>query len=165
MSPTLYADLIAELRALFTELDQRPEPFQSFDVHLELAVAGSVLVYETKRSKGETDSLYYGRSARTGETRPISQAAAFTAIDRFFGLGEFVALADRPKDDAAPDENHPHCAVRFAYRRKGEARARSLQMIFIGFSTADDALAYRAATDQALVMARPHFADWAHEWR
>jgi hypothetical protein len=54
MNVAFYADYIADLRTLFTDLDSRPEGFQTFDVRLELAVAGGLVVYETKRRKGQT---------------------------------------------------------------------------------------------------------------
>ena len=71
MMAALYADYVADLRTLFGELDRRPDLFQTFDVRLELAAAGGLVVYETKRRKGQTDSLYYGRTA-TGATCLIS---------------------------------------------------------------------------------------------
>ena len=66
MNAALYADYVADLRGLFTELDRHPERFQTFSAHLELAVAGGLVVYETARRKGQTDNLYYGRPAGAG---------------------------------------------------------------------------------------------------
>ncbi|MBP1852545.1 hypothetical protein [Rhizobium halophytocola] len=166
MPPALYADLIADLRLLFTELDQTPDRFQTYDVHLELAAAGNVMVYETKRRKGLTDSLYYGRSVKTGTNQQISQATAFAAIERFLALGAFVALADSPQAGTVPDADYPHCAVRFAYRKKGAPKTRSLDMVFVGFNDKADALAYveTSGRSHAFKAAHPDGQD-AHDWR
>ncbi|NYJ14044.1 hypothetical protein GGI64_005135 [Rhizobium leguminosarum] len=88
MNVALYADYIADLRTLFAELDRHPERFQTFNVRLELVAAGGLIVYETKRRKGLTDSIYYGHSAETSSNHQISQSTAFSAIDRFFALGQ-----------------------------------------------------------------------------
>ena len=175
MNVGLYADYVMELRALFSELDRRPDLFQSFDVRLELAAAGGLVVYETKRRKGQTDSLYYGRAAATGANQQISQTAAFTAIDRFFALGQFVALAGEADNaantDGSParvvDTLYPHCAVNFSYRKKGQPAARSMLMVFIGFNDEPDALQYVSASDDpsAFVSERPYRSEKSHEWR
>lgn len=118
-----YADYIANLRALLSELDRRPERFQTFDVRLELVAGGSLFVYETKRRKGQTDRMYYGRSA-TGASQQISQASAFLAIDRFFSLGQFLALTrvtNGRSGSSVIDTRYPHCAVNFSYRKKWAA--------------------------------------------
>lgn len=167
MPPALYADYVTELRTILTELDQRPEIFQTFDAHLELTAGGSVVVYETKRAKGLTDSLYYGRSARTGETIRMAQETAFAAIDRFLGLGQFLGLSGSLPLGQAVDAAFPMCAVRFAYRKKGQPKARSMLMVLIGFNDDADALAYAAGLDDPsmLVTSRPFQGDRAHEWK
>lgn len=170
MTVGLYADYVTDMRALFSELDRRPELFQSFDVRLELAAAGSLVVYETKRLKGQTDSLYYGRAAATGANQQISQAVAFAAIDRFFALGQFVALVAETGDGSRAhvmDAQYPHCAVNFFYRKKGQPAARSMLMVFIGFNDETDALQYvSASTDPSIfVSERPYRAARYHEWK
>lgn len=173
MNVARYADYIGDLRALFSELDRRSERFQTFDVRLELVAAGSLVVYETKRRKGQTDSLYYGRSAATGQNQQISQAAAFTAIDRFFALGQFVAFSDqtaaagRATQGRLVDTQYPHCAVNFSYRKKGQAVARSTLMVFVGFNDESDALEFLSTTDEhwAFVTERPHHTEKSHEWK
>lgn len=166
MTPALYADTIADLRTLFAELDGTPELFQTFDVHLELAAAGGVMVYETRRARGLTDSLYYGRSVKSGTNQQVSQATAFAAIDRFLALGQFLALSGKAAQDAVVDADYPHCAVRFAYRKKGHPKARSMRMVFIGFNDDADALAYaeKAKDSAAFVTGRPLKGDLAYEW-
>jgi hypothetical protein len=172
MTVALYADYVAGLRALFAELDQHPERFQTFDVRLELAAAGSLVVYETKRRRGQTDSLYYGRSVETGANRQISREAAFAAMDRFFALGQFVALAHAPEageggePSRAVDAQYPHCAVNFSYRGKGQPAARSMLMVFVGFNDEADALHYvsAAGNPSRFVTARPCRAVTFHEW-
>lgn len=167
MSVGLYADYIADLRPLFSELDRQPDRFQSFDVRLELAAAGGLVVYETKRRKGQTDSLYYGRPAATGSNQQISPAASFAAIDRFFTLGQFVALTGAGAQAQPLDGQYPHCAVNFSYRKKGQPKARSMLMVFVGFNDEADALAYVSASDDpsAFVAERPYREALAYEWK
>ncbi len=167
MTIALYADYVADLRSLFAELDRSSEQFQTFDVRVELAVAGGLIVYETKRRKGLTDSLFYGRSASTGANQQISQATAFAAIDRFLALGQFIALAGDASQNHAMDAGYPHCAVNFSYRKKGHPKALSMLMVFIGFNDDADALAYaeKAEDISAFVSARPCKGDRAHEWK
>jgi hypothetical protein len=165
MTVSFYADDIAALRVLFSELDRSPELFQTFDVRLELAAGSSLVVYETKRRKGQTDSLYYGRPAAGDANRQISQAAAFAAIDRFFALGQFIALTGEAAQTL--DARYPHCAVNFSYRRKGHPAARSMLMVFVGFNDEADALQYASAVDDppAFVSARPYKSAKAYEWK
>ena len=167
MNVALYADYAAELRALFSELNDDPEEFQTFSVHMELAAAGGLIVYETQRRKGQTDSLYYARTADAAANRQISQARAFAAIDRFLALGEFVALTGEGATAPTVDARFPHCAVNFSYRRKGHPAARSMLMVFIGFNDEADALGYVAAAGEtpAFVAKRPFAGEKAYEWR
>ncbi|MCR6497472.1 hypothetical protein MUO32_00360 [Shinella sp. CPCC 101442] len=165
MTVSLYADYIADLRVLFLELDRSPDLFQSIDVHLELAAGGSLVVYETKRRKGQTDSLYYGRPTAGDANRQISQATAFSAIDRFFALGQFIALTGEATQTL--DTQYPHCAVNFSYRKKGHPAARSMLMVFVGFNDEADALHYIAAIDDpsVFVSERPYRTAKAYEWK
>ncbi|MCJ8055914.1 hypothetical protein GB928_020020 [Shinella curvata] len=165
MTVSLYADAIAELRTLFAELDRNPDLFQTFDVRLELAASGSLVVYETKRRKGQTDSLYYGRPGADDANRQISQAAAFAAIDRFFALGQFIALTG--EGGQALDTQYPHCAVNFSYRKKGHPAARSMLMVFVGFNDEADAAAYVAKSENpaAFISRRPYTSAKAYEWK
>ncbi len=167
MTAALYADYIAELRALFSELDRQPERFQTFDVHLELAAAGGLIVYETKRRKGQTDALYYGRPADGGANRQVSQATAFAAIDRFFALDQFIALTGARSCAATVDPRYPHCAVHFSYRKKGHPAARAMLMVFVGFNDAADALAFvsQDGDGSAYVAERPYHGERAYEWK
>lgn len=166
MNAALYADYVVDLRDLFAELDRHPERFQTFDAHLELAVAGGLVVYETTRRKGQIDSLYYGRPAGAGANQQMSQASAFAAIDRFFALGQFVALTGDDKDgDSSLNAQYPHCAVRFSYRRKGHPTARAMLMVFVGFNDDADALHYVDGNDPSLFVAeRPYRTERAYEW-
>ncbi len=164
MTAALYADAVSDIRSLLTELDRHPERFQTFSLHVDLAASGNLVVYETKRAKGQTDSLYYGRRKGEDAPRKMTQEAAFAAIDRFFALGEFLALADAPED--VLDEAYPHCGVRFSFRKKGAAQSRSLFMVFIGFNDAADALAYAEKRGGAgLVSTRPHRGQKLFEWK
>jgi len=165
MTVSFYADTIADLRTLFAELDRSPDLFQTFDVHLELAAAGTLVVYETKRRKGQTDSLYYGRPGADDANRQISQAAAFAAIDRFFALGQFIALTGEATQ--ALDTQYPHCAVNFSYRKKGYPTARSMLMVFVGFNDEADATDYVAKVENpaAFISQRPYQSAKAYEWK
>jgi hypothetical protein len=167
MTAALYADLTDDLRALLTELARAPESFQTWDVHVELAAAGGLVVLETKRAKGVVDSLFWGRPPKAQDNQRLPEAAAYAAIDRFLGLGTHLALADALPQGVTLDDDFPHCAVRLSYRKKGAAASRALSMIFIGFSTVEDAEAYaaRAGDSLPLVAARPLITDKLHEWR
>ena len=165
MTVSLYVDYIADLRVLFLELDRSPDLFQSIDVHLELAAGGSLVVYETKRRKGQTDSLYYGRPTAGDANRQISQATAFSAIDRFFALGQFIALTGEATQTL--DTQYPHCAVTFSYRKKGHPAARSMLMVFVGFNDEADAAEYvaKAENSAAVISERPYKSAKAYEWK
>ncbi|WP_439622586.1 hypothetical protein [Shinella sp.] len=167
MTVALYADYIAELKSLFAELDRYPERFQTYTARFELAAAGNLVVYETRRRKGQTDSLYYGRSGATGANQQISQATAFAAIDRFFALGEFVALTGEAGARVEADTQYPHCAVNFSYRKKGQPVTRSTLMVFVAFNDEADALQYvsQAGDPSAFVIERPWRAEKSYEWK
>lgn len=164
MNVALYADYVAELKSLFAELDRYPERFQTYTARFELAAAGNLVVYETRRRKGQTDSLYYGRSGATGANQQISQATAFAAIDRFFALGEFVALTGEAGTPV--DTQYPHCAVNFSYRKKGQPVTRAMLMVFVALNDEADALQYVLQADDpsAFVIERPWRAEKSYEW-
>ncbi len=174
MPVEFYADYMRDLRALLAELDQQPERFQTYDVHIELAAAGKLVVYETRRRKGQTDSLYYGRSGTDESPRRMTQATAFAAIDHFMGLSQFLAfsghvddLKDKNATDALPiGAQYPSCAVSFAYRKKGQPKARAMFMIFVGFNDDQDAERYAAGLPDPslLVGSRPLRTDKIYEW-
>lgn len=175
MPVEFYADYMRDLRTLLAELDGQPERFQTYDVHIELAAAGKLVVYETKRQKGQTDSLYYGRSGSDESPRRMTQATAFAAIDHFMGLGQFLAFNGHVEDlkarnaaDALPiGAQYPSCAVSFAYRKKGQPKARAMFMIFVGFNDDQDAERYAAglADPSILIDSRPLRAGRVYEWR
>lgn len=174
MPVEFYADYMRDLRTLLAELDGQPERFQTYDVHIELAAAGKLVVYETKRQKGQTDSLYYGRSGTDESPRRMTQATAFAAIDHFMGLGQFLAFNGHVEDlkarnaaDALPiGAQYPSCAVSFAYRKKGQPKARAMFMIFVGFNDDQDAEGYAAglADPSILIDSRPLRAGRVYEW-
>lgn len=167
MSVVFYADYLSELKVLLGELDKSPEHFQTFSVHVELAVAGGLVVYETKRKKGQTDSLYFGRSANSGTNKQISREAAFAAIERFLGLGQFIALSGQDTSGETLDPQYPHCAIDFSYRKKGHPTARSMLMVFVGFNDETDALAYieEAGQPSGFVDHRPYRGQRSYEWK
>lgn len=168
MTPALYADDITELRTLFGELDQHPDRFQTYNLHVDLAAAGNLVVYETKRQRGQVDSIYYGRPSKGGAPQRISQATAFAAIDRFFSLGQFLALkTGTDASELTVDAEFPHCAVSFSYRKKGAPAARSMLMIFVGFNDDADALTHASSVDGKFVTVaeRPLRTDRVFEWK
>lgn len=175
MTVERYADYVKDLRVLFAELDQHPERFQTFNLHVELAAADKLVVYETKRQKGQTDSLYYGRSGPDGAHRRIARNTAFAAIDHFMALHQFLAFNGKLKnlkgEDAAQSltigSQYPSCAVRFAYRKKGQPRAQAMFMIFVGFDDDHDADQYveTIADPSILVESRPLRSDSVYEWK
>ena len=167
MTPALQTDLIADLRSIFAELHQAPELFQTWDAHLELVAAGGLVVVKSKRAKGLVDRLFWGRAPNATENKQLPEATAFAAIDRFLGLGAHLALADALPEGAVLDPAYPHCAVKFAYRKKGAPKAKTLSMIFIGFNDEADARAYaaRAAGTLPLAQTRPLTGAKLHEWR
>ncbi|SMD20117.1 hypothetical protein [Rhizobium sp. RU36D] len=173
MTVALYADYIADLRDIIAELDGHPERFQTYSLHVAVTAAGSLIVYETKRRRGQIDSIYYGRPAGAQSNRQVSQATAFAAIERFFGLGQFVALkAEAGSQDVgatglAVQADYPYCAVNFTYRKKGQPDTRSMMMIFIGFNDDADAFSYAAmaGTASPLVSERPHRSERLFEWK
>ncbi|MBX9466681.1 MAG: hypothetical protein KL839_01870 [Rhizobium sp.] len=167
MPPALYPDLTAALRPLLAELHQSPDLFQTWDAHLELVAAGGLIVVKSKRSKGVVDSLFWGRAPGSSENKQLPEATAFAAIDRFLGLSAHLALADALPEGTVLDEAFPHCAVKFAYRKKGAPKALALSMIFIGFNDEADALGYAERAEGALPLAtsRPLMGERLHEWR
>lgn len=175
MPVEFYAGYMRDLRVLFAELDSEPERFQTYDVHIELAAAGKLVVYETRRRKGQTDSLYYGRSGTNESPRRMTQATAFAAIDHFMGLSQFLAfnghvdyLKDKNTTDALPiGAQYPSCAVSFAYRKKGQPKARAMFMIFVGFNDDQDAERYAASLSDpsVLVSSRPLRTGKIYEWK
>ncbi|MHA7971220.1 hypothetical protein [Rhizobium sp. CAU 1783] len=175
MTAARYADYVKDLRVLFAELDGQPDLFQTFDLHVELAAAGRLVVYETSRRKGLIDSLYYGRSGPDESNRQIAQKAAFAAIDHFMALGQFLALdgsagamdGDPFQGLTAIGSQYPSCAFRFAYRKKGQPMARSMAMIFVGFNDDQDAVRYAEALPDpsVLVRERPFRTEKLFEWK
>lgn len=167
MPPAFYTDLTAALRPLLAELRDKPELFQTWDLHLELVAAGGLVVVKSKRAKGLVDSLFWGRAPGSNENKQLPEATAFAAIDRFLGLKTHLALADALPQGAVLDEAFPHCAVKLSCRKKGAPKTKSLSMIFIGFNDEADASAY-AAQDGArlpLVTDRPLTGAKLHEWQ
>jgi hypothetical protein len=164
MTVSFYADYIAELRTLFAELNNESDLFQTLDVHIELIAAGSLVVYETKRRKGQTDTLFYGRPAEATSNRQISRETASAAITHFLSLGQFIALTGQTRQPL--EMQYPHCAVNFSYRKKGQSAGRSMLMVFVGFNDDADASAYAASANDpaAFVSARPYHTSKAYEW-
>lgn len=171
MTAALFADCVKDLKILLDEIDAAPENFRSFDLHIDLAHKGLLFVYETKRLRGQTDSIYYARMAKTGVNKQVSQKTAYDAISAFLGLGQFVALtgdfaAATDGKGAAVEGEFPSCAVAFTYRRTGMPKAMSMRMIFLGFGSDAEALAHaNAVAATSLVSTRPFLSKRIWEWK
>jgi hypothetical protein len=169
MTAAFFADYARDLKVLLDEIDATPENFRSFDLHIDLAHKDLLFVYETKRRLGQTDSIYYGRMAKTGANKQLSQKTAYDAVSAFFRLGQFLALTgDFPQagEGASVDGDHPSCALAFTYRRTGMPKAASMRMIFLGFGSDGEAVAHAQSVSAAtLVGVRPFRSTRVWEWK
>lgn len=172
MKAVLFADYVKDLKVLLDEIDTTPGNFRSFDLHIDLAHKGLLFVYETRRKLGQTDSIYYARMAKTGANKQVSQKTAYDAVSAFLGLGEFLALTGNfagadGAEGTVVDGDHPTCAIAFTYRRTGMPKARSMRLIFLGFSTGEAAMAHAqaAADTPTLIEKRPFHSDRVWEWK
>ncbi|MGA1801467.1 hypothetical protein [Rhizobium sp. HT1-10] len=172
MTAALFADYVTDLKVLLDEIDSTPENFRSFDLHIDLAHKGLLFVYETRRKLGQTDSIYYARMAKTGANKQVSQKTAYDAVSAFLGLGQFLALSGNftgadGAEGTTVEGDYPTCAIAFTYRRTGMPKARSMRLIFLGFSTDEAAVAHaeRVADTPTLIDMRPFHSDRVWEWK
>lgn len=159
MPAALYSDYIDDLRGLFEEIDNSPDNFRTFDVHIELAHKGMLFVYEIRKKKGQTDSIYYARMASTGASKQISQKTAYDAVVAFMRHGQFIALTGEQSEMA----EFPSCAAAISYRKTGMPDTRSMKMIFLGFAGDDEAAALGSQFDA--VATRPYRSSRVWEWQ
>ena len=161
MTVSFYADYAHDLNATFQELHENPTRFQSYGLHLELKVSDTLVVYETKRRKGVTDSIYYAR--RPAGDHQISADTAYKNMSAFLHLGQHVALTGDPVVELSGE--YPFLAIDFAFRRLGGSQARSTKMILVGLNDDADAERYAATLPAStLISSRPYRSSHVWEW-
>jgi hypothetical protein len=163
MIASLYADYVRDLKATLDDLYERADRYQIFDLHIELAMGSALLVYETKRRKGQTETIAYARTAK-GNTQ-ISPAIAYQRVSSFLTMQDHIALTGDPMIDLI--EEYPHAVINFEHRAKGVPFKSSTKMIFVGVNGADDANRYLTMTGKpaAVISRRPHHAARLWEWK
>lgn len=175
MTAAFYRDYVVDLKSRIDDLHAAPDIFQTYDLTMELLAQKTLVSYSMKRAKGQSDSLFYRRDTATGEGAQMQQQTAYGIFAGFFGLGQFLAFTG---DTHGLDERqfaemltaewaYPVCAVHFAYRRKGQAKATSTRMHFVGLNGESDAETYRLKLSRSELIAdqRPLSSTFLWEWR
>jgi hypothetical protein len=175
MTAAFYRDYVVDLKARIDALHADPEAFQTYDLTMEILARKSLVSYSWKRQKGQTDSLFYRRDTATGQGAQMQQQTAYAVFAGFFGLGQFLAATGRTAGLAEEQFaealtvgwEYPTCAVHFAYRKRGQPKAASMKMLFIGLNGDADAATYEQALalDDLLVTARPFSSSVLWEWK
>ncbi|TCS01513.1 hypothetical protein [Rhizobium sp. BK418] len=163
MTASFYADYIQDLKAALDDLFEHPVRYRTFDLHIELAMGTALLVYETKRQKGQTDAIAYARTPK-GNVQ-VSPELAHQRISSFLAMRNHIALTGDPM--ISLNEEYPHAVIRFEHRAKGVPFKSSMKMIFVGVNDAEDAGRYveMAREPAAIVTARPHRSKKLWEWK
>jgi hypothetical protein len=175
MSAAFYRDYIVDLKARMDDLHADTAAYQTYELTMELLAQKNLVSYAMKRQRGQTDSLFYRRDTSTGQRAQMPQQAAYGVFASFFGLGQFLASSGRAEglgeeqfaETLTADWAYPTCAVQFSYRRKGQSRATSMKMLFIGLNGDADAAAYEAqlARPALLIETRPFASTILWEWK
>lgn len=161
MTASFYADYVRDVAKVFADLHEQPARFQSYEVHIELKVADTLVVYDTKRRRGVVDSIYYTR--RPAGDHQISPDTAYKNISAFFKLGQHIGLSGEPMVELVGD--YPFLAMNIAFRRLGGVRTRSTKMILVGLNDDADAMRYAAfLPEKALISQRPYRSSIVWEW-
>ncbi|EJJ26205.1 hypothetical protein [Rhizobium sp. CF142] len=163
MIASLYADYVQDLKARLNDLFERPDRYQTFDLHVELAMGAALLAYETKRQKGQTDTIAYARTAK-GNVQ-VSPELAQQRISSFLTMQGHIALTGEPM--ISLNEEYPHAVISFEHRARGAPLKSSMKMIFVGVNDAEDAGRYFEMTGEpaAIVTTRPHRSKRLWEWK
>lgn len=163
MIVSLYADYVQDLKTALDDLFERPDRYQTFDLHVELAMGAALLVYETKKQKGRTDTLAYARTAK-GNVQ-ISPERAQQRVSSFLAMQDHIALTGEPM--ISLNEEYPHAVIAFEHRARGASLKSSMKMIFVGVNDAEDAGRYFEMTGEpaAIVTTRPHHSKTLWEWK
>ncbi|MBB3313299.1 hypothetical protein FHT78_005091 [Rhizobium sp. BK196] len=163
MIASLYADYVQDLKAKLDDLFERPDRYQTFDLHVELAMGAAHLIYETKRQKGQTDRIAYSRTPQRNVQ--VSPELAQQRISSFLAMQGHIALTGEPM--ISLNEEYPHAVISFEHRARGAPLKSSMKMIFVGVNDPEDARRYVeiAAEPAAVVTTRPHHSKRLWEWR
>lgn len=163
MTASSYADYIRDLKDVLDDLVSQPDRYQTFSIHVELVMGENLLVYETARRKGQTDTIAYFRTA--GDNKQVAPEAAYERVQAFLAMQDHIALSGNPM--ISLDREYPHAVINIEHRARGSESRKSMKMIFVGVNDADDAAAYVAAagTPSALVSSRPHQSLRLWEWK
>ncbi|MBW9052453.1 hypothetical protein [Rhizobium mesosinicum] len=163
MIASLYADYVQDLKARLDDLFERPARYQTFDLHVELAMGAALLVHETKRQKGQTDRIAYARTPK-GNVQ-VSPELAQQRISSFLTMQGHIALTGEPM--IGLNQEYPHAVISFEHRARGAPLKSSMKMIFVGVNDPDDARRYVQMTGEpaAIVTVRPHHSKRLWEWK
>jgi hypothetical protein len=175
MSAAFYRDYVLDLKARIDDLHADTAAYQTYDLTMELLAQKNLISYAMKRQRGQVDSLFYRRDTATGQRAQMPQQAAYGVFAGFFGLGQFLASTGRAQglgeeqfaETLTANWEYPTCAVQFSYRKKGQPRATSMKMLFIGINGDVDADAYETqlGRPELLVEERPFSTDVLWEWK
>jgi hypothetical protein len=163
MTASRYTDYIQDLKAALDDLHGNSDRYQTFDLHAELAMGANLLVYETRKRKGQIDTMAYARTP--AGNKPIAPDMARDRVLSFLAMQEHIALTGDPM--ISLNEEYPHAVISFEHRVKGAALKKSMKMIFAGVNDAEDAARYvtAAGNPAAIVSARPHSSKKLWEWK
>ncbi|WP_160006562.1 hypothetical protein [Rhizobium sp. 18055] len=175
MSAAFYRDYVLDLKARIDNLHTDAAAYQTYELTMELLAQKNLISYAMKRQRGQVDSLFYRRDTATGQGTQMPQQAAYGVFAGFFGLGQFLASTGRAQglgeeqfaETLTANWEYPTCAVQFSYRKKGEPRATSMKMLFVGLNGDADATAYEAQLTRPdlLVATRPFSTNVLWEWK
>jgi hypothetical protein len=94
MTPSLFADYVAELTALVERLHEHAEQFQVIDLPVGLAMGSSFLVLEIKKRKGLVDEIAYAQTAE--RNAQVAPALAYDRVEAFLAMPDHIALTGPP---------------------------------------------------------------------
>jgi len=163
MTPSRYSDFAEDMKARLADLHERGDRYQTFDLHVELAMGSNLLVYETRKQKGQIDTMAYARTP-DGD-RPVSPAAAYERVLSFLAMQHHIALSGEPM--LKLHEDYPHAVINVELRAKGAPSKSSTRMILVGVDDAEDAGRYVAASGEprGVVSSRPYASKRLWEWK
>lgn len=175
MTAAFFRDYVIDLKARIDDLHADADKYQTYELTIELLAKKMLVSYSMKKAKGQADSLFYRRDTTSGEGTQMQQQTAYGVFAGFFGLGEFLAFTGNTEgldekqfaEMLTADWEYPVCAVHFSYRRKGQAKATSTRMHFVGLNGEGDAGAYlqKLAPPDVIVERRPFSSDLLWEWK
>ncbi|MDM9624821.1 hypothetical protein QTL95_02860 [Rhizobium sp. S152] len=175
MTAAFFRDYVIDLKARIDDLHADTDSYQTYELTMELLAKKMLVSYSMKKAKGQADSLFYRRDTTSGEGRQMEQQTAYGVFSGFFGLGEFLAFTGKTEgldekqfaEMLTANWEYPVCAVHFAYRRKGQTKAMSTRMHFVGLNGEGDASVYmqKLARPGVIVEQRPFSSNLLWEWK